>query len=127
MKNKGFTLIELIGSIIILAIIALVAFPAILGLLTSSEGELNKAKVQVVERAAKEYVDDHINEYPRNINAPVKKVSVETLINQGYVRSKTLNEKDTKITNGCIDVSVISTTVEGSSMIRYDFKFNENC
>ena len=41
MKN-GFTLAELLGTIVILALIALIAFPAVLGLLNNSQNETDE-------------------------------------------------------------------------------------
>ena len=127
MKNKGFTLIELIGSIIILTVIALVTFPAILGLLTTSEEKINNSKMRLIERAAKEYVEDHVNDYPRNLSAPVKTIPVMTLINQGYVSDNSISEKDTKVRGGCVEVKVISTEIDAEEIISYDFKFTETC
>lgn len=124
MKNKGFTLIELIGSIIILTFIALVAFPAILGVLTTSQDKIDAAKKQLAERAAKEYVDDHVNEYPRNIGAEPKKITVQKLVQQGYIKEKEIDSaKDSAIYNGCIEVSVR----EEDGYVSYNFELTTNC
>lgn len=128
MKNKGFTLIELIGSIVILSVIALVAFPAILGLLTSSQEKIDESKKQFVQRAAKEYVEDNINNYPRKTTEPSKNIKVKDLIEQGYIKEKTIDQvKDSTIYNGCVKVSVSQKNVEDEEMISYDFEFISEC
>lgn len=124
MNNKGFTLIELIGSIIILTIIALVAFPAILNVMTTSQNEIDNAKKQLAERAAKEYVEDNVNLYPREAGAASKTIKVQDLVAQGYIKEKSIDSvKDSAIYNGCIEVSI--ATEQGYT--SYQFKFTPNC
>ena len=128
MNKKGFTLIELLGSIVILAIIAAIAFPAILGLLNSSQNEIDNAKKNIVEGAAKDYVDDNVNDFPRNTNLS-KKIDVKDLINDGYISSTSINEKeDEEIYNGCVLVTASYKTVEEDKenpnpSLSYDFAF----
>ena len=39
--KKGFTLVELLGTIVILGIIAVIAFPAIINQITDARGDIN--------------------------------------------------------------------------------------
>ena len=80
--QKGFTLIELIGTVVILAVISLIAFPAILNMLSSSNDELDTQTKEFVKSAALEYVSDHKDSFPNN---QVKSVSVQVLLENGYL------------------------------------------
>ena len=51
MKNKAFTLIELLAVIVILAIIALIATPIILGIINSTREEARKRSAEAVSHA----------------------------------------------------------------------------
>ena len=127
MNNKGFTLIELIGSIIILTIIALVVFPAVLNIMTSSQGKIDNAKKNLIERAAKEYVEDNVNNYPRTTELS-ENITVEELINKGYIKEKTIDvDKDTAIYHGCVNVSVEQKTIDEEEFTSYKFEFKTEC
>ena len=43
MNKKGFTLVELLGTIILLSVIALIALPSVISLLTTSQEEINNS------------------------------------------------------------------------------------
>ena len=117
MKNKGFTLIELLGSIVILAIIATVAFPAILNFLSSSQSEIDNAKKSVIERAAKDYVNDNVNYYKRAAGLN-QKIMTQVLIDYGYITNKDIIDSE-KVKKTCIIVGVNDTN-------NYTFTFEEN-
>ena len=63
-KNNGFTLIELVATVIILAAIALVTFPILLNTIKNSEGQIDDVTKKLVINAAKLYIDNNLNDYP---------------------------------------------------------------
>ena len=76
--NKGFTLIELIGTIVILAVISLIAFPSIINLLNSSNQTIDEKTQEFIKSAALDYVNDNKDSYQSSI-------TVQELVNQGYL------------------------------------------
>ena len=56
--NKGFTLVELLGVIVILAIIAVFAFPSVIKIVKENNKTADY-KRQMVENAAKLYIRDN--------------------------------------------------------------------
>lgn len=79
MNNKGFTLIELVGAILIIAIIALLAFPALTSMLSAGQNKVDDSVIEVVKSAAATCVNENINEYNNMCN------TVEKLKNNGYI------------------------------------------
>ena len=75
MNKKGFTLIELIGSIVIIAALALIAFPAILSLLKSGQKQVDENVIKFIESAALDYVNENDNNEPTGC----------TLVREGYI------------------------------------------
>lgn len=65
MKKNGFTLVELLAVIIILAVIALMAFPAILNSIKKSENTIDDSVKKIILNGAKLYLDDNIDDYPK--------------------------------------------------------------
>lgn len=61
LNNKGFTLAELLATIVILTLVLLVAVPSILGVNKSVNKNLYKARVKNIELAAKSYSEDNPN------------------------------------------------------------------
>ena len=119
MKNKGFSLIELLGSITLLAIIAIIAFPAILNLLAGSQNEIDKAMKEYVVSAAREYVNDNIDEFSTSPSLN-KKVCIQSLIDKGYISDTTINEKK----NSDLKNDAITITNNGTKYV-YEYKKDE--
>lgn len=98
MKKNGFTLIELIGVIVILSIIIVVGFPKIMGGLEGTENDISDANEKLIFSKTEEYLNKYVDDkdtsvkdeeytegyYPKTINN-VYCVSTTTLKNQGYL------------------------------------------
>ena len=81
-KNKGFTLVELLGVIILLGVIAIIITPNILKLEKKSEKELFEDSVNALIRGAQMYYanNDFIN-YPTNgIAANSEELNVKNIL-----------------------------------------------
>ena len=86
MNKKGFTLAELLGVIVLLGILATVAFPPLLNQLNKSKEKLSDATLKVLGTAAEQYIDDHSSSYPIK-DGNVYCISLETLVNYNYLKS----------------------------------------
>ena len=94
MKEKGFTLIELLGVLVVLALILVVAVPAV----TSSLKNTDKAKysnfVEEVISSAELYIEENRNLFPElNEIGGVVTIKVGKLIDFGYLKENTVNPK----------------------------------
>ena len=65
MNKKGFTLTEIIGSVIILMLILLLSFPIILNLIKKEETKLNEANITLIKTAASQYTNEYEDLFPR--------------------------------------------------------------
>ena len=61
--KKGFTLIEIIGVIILLGLVAIMAFPSILNLIRETRGELDKATEDLIFTQASIYVERNQSDF----------------------------------------------------------------
>ena len=85
MKNKkGFTLIEIIGAVIILGIIALIAFNTFLGNLKGFRDDYYNNIVRTLSESGKEFFNDNRNYRPGGILG-AQKVSLGMLESKGYL------------------------------------------
>ncbi len=112
MKKNGFTLIELIGTMVILSLILLIITPAITNSLKKG---INNADDQVKESiiaAARNYVSDHKN---------TTCVNLSTLQNDGYLDENIKSPKDeTPIVNKKIVVTKYNTS--GKTKYTYSYE-----
>ena len=59
MNNKGFTLVELLAVITIIALIAAFALPQVLTQFTNNADEITKKEKEMIEEAARAYVEEN--------------------------------------------------------------------
>ena len=119
MNKKGFTLTELLGVIVILAIIAIIAFPSVLGLLNNSQNETDEAMQNFAITAARSYVNDNMDSYPKALEGQTKTYSnlkIQTLLDEGYISSTTISsEKNCEMLNDEIKIT--------SDSVKYSYKY----
>ena len=100
MKNKGFTLVEVLAVITLLAIIALLVVPKVLEQKEKKEKELSNAQKQVLFADATTYLKERKYEYiiPGNTFC----VKVNTLISEGYnsMKAEDFKNKTVKVVIG---------------------------
>ena len=102
--KRGFTLIELIVVIVILGLMAIVAYPAITKVLTGSRNDTYDVQVKTIEKAAKAWGIEH----PTLLKeTDCIKVKVSTLVSNGYITSGTpKNPKDNTDMTGAVKISL---------------------
>lgn len=82
LKKKGFTLIELIATIIVLAILLAIAVPSVRTFISNSYAESYKLDLKAMEEAAKGYVIDKKIKFEE---VDRKFVQISTLIEEGFL------------------------------------------
>ena len=118
--KKGFTLVELIGVVIILALIALLAFPPILNSIRKTKSELSDASKEILYNAANLYVSENLNDFPKR-NGNTFCVTLNTLSSKEYLPTKVYDS----ITGEEISQdSLIEIKVENDS---YTYNMNNEC
>lgn len=107
MKNKGFTLIELMGVVIILLALVLMVFPSIINIIKKTSGEIDTATKALIIDATKSYIEEKKDSYVLK-DGNVYCIQIQTLIDGDYLidnlkTGANLNDFDT---NRFVKVSV---------------------
>ena len=103
MNNRGFTLVEVIGIVLILSTIFLVSFPSLMGITKKADEDKYDDMVENLCLAGESYIYSNMNTYEDFISKRKKiNISVQTLINYGNV------DVD-KIDNAAINSTLIYT------------------
>ena len=89
MKQNGFTLIELIGVVAILALIMVITIPQIMSTITNSNIKETESFARDLEMSAMTYVENEWNqfkiEYQNNNKSDNYCMSVSSLIEKNYI------------------------------------------
>lgn len=118
LNNFAFTLVELLGVIIILAIIALIVFPIIDGSIKQSRIESLEQTIKNIEKAAYSYSI----EYDLGYSTEKKKLELSELISKGFISN---NEHINPVTNEPLSGCVLYSWDEINK--QYNFEYTEPC
>jgi len=94
MKNKGFTLIELMAVIVILGIVVTFTSIIVVNQIDKSKQRISDATLKIIYSASDSYVDENINDFPKvaNNNYCIK---ISDLIKSNLIEKTIIdNEKD---------------------------------
>ena len=117
MFKKGFTLVELLAIIIILAVIALIATPIVKDSIANSKEQALKETINSIERAAYNYGYQNDIGY----STEYKKLTLDELISKGFLKGDIINPVTNEKMNGCVLYRWNDTNNQ------YEFKYNEEC
>ena len=118
--KKGFTLTELIGVVIILALIALLAFPPILNAIRSTKGKISDASKEILYNAVGLYVSDNSNTLAR-VEGNTYCVTINELIKGEYLPTTVYDS----VTGEEIPTdNIIEIKVENN---QYKYNMNNEC
>ena len=84
MKNKGFTLVELLATITILGILSGIGIMSVSWILNNAKSNYYKSLKGTIESAARSYYGDHRALLPTEVNGSTK-ISIENLVNSKYL------------------------------------------
>lgn len=119
--KKGFTLVELLGAIVILGLIALIATPPIVNLVKKSDKTISENNLKLIYKAGLDYINEFQNNYSLTKNKKVC-LSIQEIVDNG-------NLKDSFIKQQKIDTKKYTHYTVGDKMkLSYDLKlYNEGC
>ena len=117
MNKKAFTLIELIGTVVILSLIVLIITPAISDNVKKGVEDAKKQTEESIILAAKNYVSD---------NKSATCVTLQTLQSEGYIDD---NLKDPSDSNKILtNKKVTITRTQQENKVKYKYTYEEgNC
>ena len=115
--KKAFTLVELLGVIIILGVLALIVFPIIDKSIKSSKEKALQATIASIEDAANKYSVEHELGYSTSYN----KLTLNELVNNGYLKGDLINPVTNSKLNGCVLYKW------DEEYKQYEFKYDETC
>lgn len=118
--SKGFTLIELIAVITLIALLSLVVIPTIIGLVNKNKPKLDSTTKKLIYSAAENYLDYNQTDYPKG-KGVVYCISLASLIEKGF-----LEENLTDISTGEKYNNNLIVKSEYKNY-KYEYEVTETC
>lgn len=117
--KKGFTLVELLAVIVILAIILAIAIPSISNMIENSQINALRSDMKMMVKAAKTYIGVNDSLLPKNVG-DTKEISLENLQSSGYISTIKSPTNKSKTCNGYVLINKIDKD-------KYDYEPILNC
>lgn len=119
--KKGFTLVELLGVIVIIGVIALITMPVLTNTISQSEEKTYKKQISIIEATAKEWGVENIDFLPDEDSNVSKTISLKTLIESGKIQNSAIQDPRTgEEMKGCVVVKY------NSEYKQYEYKYNDD-
>ena len=118
-KNSGFTLVELLGIVGVIAAILLFVKPSIIGMLKKNDEKEYDRFLTDLYLATESYIQINIQNYSSLETAGgTESVSMQDLIENGFIKSTVMNPK-TKKKISELDTIQVTKQADGSYHYRY--------
>lgn len=124
--KRGFTLVELLAIIVIIAIIGLIVVPTVNTAIKNSKERAYEAQVAIIEEGAHKWALDHNDLLPEMVDGSSIKLSLTDIIKEGHIKKtddgKLKNPKESgKNMEGCVVITY------SSEYNQYIYEYDENC
>ncbi len=118
--KKGFTLVELLGVIVILSIVGVIVTPLIMNAINESRQTASDSQKIAIERAAKNYVNANMYTIDDSCKTTSGcKVKIKLLKEQGFLEDKVIKDAITEEV-----ISEESTVTISKNGNKYKYTFN---
>ena len=91
MKNRGYTLLELLGVIVILALLTTLVFPSVLNAIKKSSDQTDKLSMDLINNAVDLFISENKNDYPK-INGNTYCIPLVELTKSDYLKTEIWQE-----------------------------------
>lgn len=114
--KKGFTLVEIIGVIIILGLVAILIIPNVTDIIKDTNNLANDNQIATIKEAADLYsINNDLGKYPEE-----KIITFDTLISSGFLKNDDILKDGERIT-GCVKYKWLE------NFNGYEFKYDKDC
>lgn len=121
MKNKGFTLVELLAVLIVLSLILLIVIPSVSGTLKASRKSSYDKQIKVLETAAEKWGVENINLLPQSNSSDSLVLDFNTLYTSGQItKYPIINPITNKELEGCILITY------NNQYQQYEYRYTQD-
>jgi len=119
--KKGFTLIEVLATVVILGVLVLIVYPTVNGVIKESREKAYQTQINTIVTEAKKWAADHTD----LLNDTSYKLQISELINSGYIQNTENgileDPRDRSELTGCVLISW------NDAYNQYIYEYIEEC
>lgn len=122
MKKRGFTLVELLAVLVLIAAISLIIFPSIINYINSSKGDISAVTKELIISSIKLYVSDNEKIFPK-YEGNSYCTTLETLADKNYIDKPFVDSatgKELDLNNTYAKISYVYNYDLGIAEYTYD-------
>lgn len=126
MKQNGFTLIELIAVVVIIALVMVVTIPQVMSTMTKSNVKKAESFENDLEIAAQSYVENNWNDFKKefiqNNKSDYYCLSLGTLLQNGYIKNTDIDPS----TNEVIDINnkyILLQNINSNGTYKFSYNY----
>ncbi len=123
MNKKGFTLVELLAVIVILALLALVANSSVTNVVRNSKSDLYNAQLELIESAAKTWGAENLDKLPED--GKCSYITLKNLKKYGLLEGDVVNPKTNKNFSDNMYIKITSK-VNSEGFLKTDYEVDAN-
>lgn len=123
MKKHGFTLVEMLGILVVLSIIVVISVPAITSSLKKADQQRYNDWLDNLYIAAEEYVESHREDFYEVNAGATSYLSIKLLLDQGYLKDSV---KDPETGKDITDVAIVKITVNEDQTLKYELIYKSD-
>ncbi|MCI9110735.1 MAG: hypothetical protein HFH47_02850 [Bacilli bacterium] len=125
MNKKAFTLIELLGVIVLLVLITMITIPIISKAIKNGKETADEQIKENIVLAARNWAVDNKDKLPQTKNEKII-VNISTLQESGNIdKNIKMPSTEEEITNACVEIT--NTTNDNAIKKQYEYVYSENC
>lgn len=118
-KTKAFTLVELMGVLVIIGVLSAVLIPVISNVLKENKEKAYQVQLQNITLAAKNFVSDNMFLIPETEGDSIS-ITLGQLKKSGYIETSIINPKTKQEISNCLKIEVKKINN------NYEYTINEN-
>jgi len=104
MRKDGFTLIEVLAVITLIAALSLVAIPLIINQVNKSQDNISDSTLEIINLGASTFIDENQTDYPK-IMGKVYCIKIKTLLEYEYLKEPIESDKGKKTIDINVDIA----------------------
>ena len=122
MRKKGFTLAELLGVLVIIALLLILIIPGVINRLSSSSDKAKETENEIIYNAADQYIREHPEDYPPGKSGRYC-ITIQSLIDDGKLAEPVI---DVNTGENLSDKSVM-VTIYSTGNTDHEIKDGAEC
>ena len=124
-NNRGFTLVEMLGVLIILIMIFMIVFPSLTKMIKDTNDKIDSATVSIIEEAAASYLSEKSDVYPKD-DEYTYCITLTNLIDNANLTEKqisSLPDKDMVVKTTFVDRKPVYVLTKSCTDVVVDINF----